>query len=243
MKVQQYTTLGFFVALIICVSQYADADNRFTTGVSYSQITENGFTGDDVWLPIKFTNYSSNYSLSLSSWYLTHSSYSQSSELGDVSISGYLYDVAYFPDWFSGIDVNASIKIPTTKVMPDSMDDSASTGQVDTALGITFYRLGFSVVWYGGFEYRLNGDSDTIIYPEELTISVGGVTSFYGEVDVGVFVDTIVYQESQDSLIQASIFSRVPLLSNLALTPHFLSTLSGESSTQSMGLNVELSWP
>lgn len=249
---QRLLYLSVVVVVLGCVGREADADTRLTTGVAYTEVTYSESGDDlnhdatnydtanhdttiyDVWVPLTLAFSTPSYSVSVGTWYLLDSDLQPDSGLGDLSLTGRLYDVIYFTGWRTGVDISARFKLP-------SANAGLGTGEFDSEIGFSIYHLRDAITWHGGLDYLMAGDTSNINYADEVTISAGFTMSLASQLDVGVFIDMNRNSITQNTSSDGSLFFQLPISDDIQLRPYIAGSFSGDDIHRDVGVFIDLS--
>lgn len=244
---QRLLYLSVVAVVLACIGREADAGTRLTTGVAYNEVTysESGddlhhdatnydTTNYDVWVPLTLAFSTPRYSVSVGTWYLLDSDLQPDRGLGDLSLTGRLYDVIYFTDWRTGVDISARLKLP-------SAYDGLGTGEVDSEMRFSIYQFRDEITWHGGLNYLMAGDTSNINYANELTLSAGFTMSLASQLDLGVFIDINRNSITQYISIDGSLFFQIPVSDDIRLRPYIGGSFSGDDTYRDAGVFIDLS--
>ena len=124
------------------------------------------------------------------------------SGLGDIIVSGTIYDVFHSRRLRLAVDLVGRAKFGTADV-----DDGLGTGENDYSARIDVLKFWEQFTLIGAIGYKFRGDTPDTDFDNVLTASVGGIYSFTPQLRGGLFLD---YRESaisdNDSIQELSVF-------------------------------------
>lgn len=222
--------LCFNAAFLFSIGSYASAENYFVTGVNYSELDSTDYNYD-LWMPLEVVMQESSYSLSVGTRWLLDSSLTPSSGMGDLTLSGSLYDVIFSDDWKMGVDLGASIKLPTAK-------EGVGSGELDAGVDLSVYRLTEYVTWHGVMSYLQKGDSSDINYSDVLSLTLGATTSISSALYLGGFFDINRDQTSQEVYTQGALYLSAQRES-VTIRPYVIVAFNDDNSLDGAGLYLD----
>lgn len=172
-----------------------------------------------------------NYSLSVGTRWLLDSSFVPKSGMGDLTLSGSVYDLIYSDHWQMGVDLGASIKLPTAK-------EGVGSGELDSGVDLSVYRLTESFSWHGVIAYLQKGDSSHASYSDVLSLTFGATRGISSALYCGAFIDFNRDQTSQVVYTQGALYLGIQRKS-VTIRPYVIAALNDDNTLDSAGLYLD----
>lgn len=202
--------------LMLTVAMPVSAQTWLSSGYRYSEY-DGEFSGSESVVPVKLRTSTEDWGLSFFGSWISQAD--GESGIGDIFISGSVYDALYSEKYACGLDLQAGVKLPTAS-------DALGSGQADIQFGTTLYHHRDAGMVYLSYDHRINGDSTSVQYGDYDLWSAGGIAYLTGSASLGVFYDYLLDEVAASNAETLTVFIGIRGR-NIALRPYISNTLSG----------------